>query len=102
MQIARTRLSPSCWATSASTIDRLAVDLHGELERGVELGKVATRELDVDHRAGDADNTSVGELCFVATGESLVIVMTCALSLSNRAECRGSCRVNRRGGSRNR
>src|SRR5258705_2821805 len=26
----------------------------------------------------------------VATGESLVIVMTCALSLSNRAECRGS------------
>ena len=68
MQMARTRLSPSCWATSASTIDRLAVDLHGELERGVELGQRATGELDVDHRAGDADDASVGELCLRSYG----------------------------------
>ena len=48
--------------------DRLAVDLHGELERGVELGQRAARELDVDHGAGDADNASVGEFCFRSCG----------------------------------
>ena len=39
--------------------DRLAVDLHGELERMVELGQRAAGELDVDHGAGDADHAPV-------------------------------------------
>ncbi|CAB4582279.1 unannotated protein [freshwater metagenome] len=37
----------------------LSFDLHGELERAVQLGEVPPRELDVDHGAGDADDLAV-------------------------------------------
>ena len=61
-QMARTRLSPICWATSASTDGRLAVDVIVELERVLISGSGVGRELDVDHRAGDGDDPAVLEL----------------------------------------
>jgi len=38
---------------------RLAVNVDGELERRVQLGQRATRELDVDHRSGDCDDATI-------------------------------------------
>ena len=38
---------------------RLAIDVDGELERRVQLGQRATRELDVDHRSGDCDDATI-------------------------------------------
>ena len=57
--MARTRLSPICWATSAVMRDRLALELGVHLEREVDLGQRVGRELDVDDRAGDRDDATV-------------------------------------------
>ncbi|CAB4695902.1 unannotated protein [freshwater metagenome] len=42
----------------------LAVDVDGELDGMVQLGQRASRELNVDHRAGNADNATVFAICF--------------------------------------
>ena len=59
MQMARTRLSPMCWATSATIDDRLALDVDVELERAVQFGQRVGRELDVDDGADDGDDAPV-------------------------------------------
>src|SRR5262249_50385657 len=43
---------------------RLAVHLDGHLDRGVDLGERAARELHVHHRAGDGDDAAVLQLWF--------------------------------------
>ena len=64
MQIARTRPSPSCCATSASTVivspSRCTSNSSAELISG----RAPARELDVDHGAGDTDDTAVLQFVF--------------------------------------
>ena len=77
METTRTRLSPICWATSATTVTVVAVELDVELEGGVDLGQGAAGELHVDHGAGDGDDAAVlqGRLRFSVT----VIGVRCLL-----------------------
>ncbi len=70
--------------------DGLSVDLHGELEGGVELGKRTAWELDVDHRTGDADDAAVLELgsrCGILGHGHEV----CSLSVSVVLVVQGAC-----------
>ena len=61
MQMQRTRPSPICWATSAVTVNFVAVELEVHLDGVVDLGQGVRRELDVDDRAGDGDDPAVLE-----------------------------------------
>ena len=69
-QMARTRPSPICWATSARTSDVVALDGDRHLEGGVDLGQGAAGELDVDDRAGDGDDPAVLQLLGLSVGAS--------------------------------
>ena len=64
MQMARTRLSPSCWATSASTMTGLPSTCTVNSSAVLSFGQRAAGELDVDHGAGDADDAAVCAFCF--------------------------------------
>ena len=61
MQMARTRLSPMCCATSATIDDVLPSTVDVELERAVQFGQAVGRELDVDDGADDGDDAPVLE-----------------------------------------
>lgn len=56
MAMQRTTSSPSCWATSQTSLAAVALDLDGVEQ----VGQVTGREADVQHRADDLhDGTNV-------------------------------------------
>ena len=72
----------------------VALDDDVELERRVDLGQRAAGELDVDHRAGDADDPAVGAAAARSVAFSVMVIATspvkAATSSSSRMRTAGA------------
>ena len=105
-QMARTRLSPICCATSAVMVIVVALELGVHLDGHVDLGQAVGRELDVDDRSGDRDDAAVlqvlrtGGIGGHGHGAAPVVWLLRSSARARRRDRRRGLRWCRRGGLR--